>query len=214
MLSAEYNELVSTLKIAEEKLQQTEEALLKTGAKLTLVRDTFEEKEENYLKVIRAKEEELEVLNRSLEKVLREFKNEKFERNSLNTMYSQTLKIIESKNEEEKSLNVKISLIEGELSKEKNRYLILEQNMIQLISSFGDIQEKLEATLEEQREELYSYQGYRHPMIIEDLEAQVQSLLATKELQSDQIQNLELTLTQERVASKQEFEKSSSGYRW
>lgn len=64
---------------------------------------------------------------------------------------------------------MRISLLEGELSKEKNKYLVLEQNMFQLISSFGTIQEQLENTLEEQRQEIYSYQGYRHPMLLEDL---------------------------------------------
>lgn len=40
-------------------------------------------------------------------------------------MYIQALKTIESKNGEERSLRVKISMIEGELSKVKNNYLIL-----------------------------------------------------------------------------------------
>lgn len=41
----------------------------------------------------------------------------------------QTLKIVEKKNVTERELNVKISLLEGDIEKEKTRYQLLEKNM-------------------------------------------------------------------------------------
>ena len=44
-----------------------------------------------------------------------------------------SLKILESKNEEERNLNVRISFMEGDLTKHKENYLILEKNMFRFI---------------------------------------------------------------------------------
>lgn len=73
----------------------------------------------------------------------------------------------------ERSLNVKISLLEGEVDREKNRYQILEKNMVMLISDFGALQERLEETLDKQRKLLEIKKDYRSPMIFEDMQAQI-----------------------------------------
>lgn len=57
------------------------------------------------------------------------YKNEKFERATLNSSYIQTLKIVEKKNVTERELNVKISMMEGELEKEKTRYGVMENSL-------------------------------------------------------------------------------------
>jgi hypothetical protein len=57
------------------------------------------------------------------------YKNEKFERATLNSSYIQTLKIVEKKNVTERDLNVKISMKEGEIEKEKTRYSVMEKSL-------------------------------------------------------------------------------------
>lgn len=48
--------------------------------------------------------------------------------------------MIELKDQEEKSLNVRISLMDGQLTEQKNKYRILEKNMLTLIKDFGKLQ--------------------------------------------------------------------------
>jgi hypothetical protein len=51
-------------------------------------------------------------------------------------------------------------------------------------------------------------------MIVEDLQVQVAQLHTKNEANEDKIFQLETTLQRERACSRQELEKSSSGYRW
>jgi hypothetical protein len=73
---------------------------------------------------------------------------------------------VESKNQEEKNLNVRISLMEGDLAQEHQKYRMLEGNMLKFIADCGAVQEQLEDLLEFQRDWIYDKKEYRHPMIV------------------------------------------------
>jgi hypothetical protein len=78
----------------------------------------------------------------------------------------QTLRIVEKKNVTERELNVKISLLEGDIEKEKTRYQLLEKNMRETVNKMTKTQELMESTMELQRAIIVKRQEYRNPMYV------------------------------------------------
>jgi hypothetical protein len=78
----------------------------------------------------------------------------------------QTLRIVEKKNVTERELNVKISLLEGDIEKEKTRYQLLEKNMRETVNKMAKTQELMESTMELQRAIIVKKQEYRNPMYV------------------------------------------------
>lgn len=83
----------------------------------------------------------------------------------------QTLKIVEKKNIAERDLNVKVSLLEGEIEKEKTRSNVVEKALKDKLAKMEKELEKMESTLQLQRNIIIKRQEYINPLLFEDLYA-------------------------------------------
>ena len=85
--------------------------------------------------------------------------------------------------------------MEGDLTTEKNKYLVLERNMMCFIKDFGAIQDQLEDILDVQREIIYERAEYRHPMIMEDLQGRVYHLTVIRNDLENEVYRLKDTIS-------------------
>ena len=96
-----------------------ENLLLRKEIKLGGLEIQYEEKSTEMNRVMKEQRQQLEIMRTSLEKIVQDYKNEKFERNALNNAYSQALKILEHKNQDEKNLYVRIAFLQADLFRSK-----------------------------------------------------------------------------------------------
>ena len=156
---------------------------------------------------------ELDNTKNSLTLAMQNYKNEKFERSTLNHAYQQSLRMMESKNEEEKRLQVRISLLEGDVDAEKENYRKLEVGLLKLMAEYARIQETLADTMQQQTRLIHDKTQYAHPMLLEDIAERVRIAQDKLTGKAKELEQYKVQVGRERAREKNEWERGANQHK-